>query len=181
MIFQGKAMAGDKFIYILIGPKGSGKSFIGDLFDKYFKIHFVRVENWAREIKKDRDPEDENYIREFFEIIEKGISDHMNHYDEVVFESTGISHYFDAMYNHLKTIYQVIRIKIEADLQLCLKRVRTRDQSIHINISDDLVKKINQEVARKNILCEFYIENSNATEEELRLKIEEIIKKVGEV
>jgi dephospho-CoA kinase len=170
-----------KNIFILIGPKGCGKSFIADLFDKYFQVHFVRAENWAREIIKDRDPEDENYIGEYFEIIEKVIRNHMNHYDEVVFESTGITPYFDALYNQLKSIYHIILIKIEADPQLCLARVRTRDQGIHIDVSDDLVKKINQEVARKNILCEFYIENSNATEEELRQKIEEIVKIVREV
>ena len=174
-------MKGKKNIFILIGPKGSGKSFIGDLFDKYFQVHFVKVENWAREIKKDRDPEDANYIGKYFEIIEKGIRDHMNHYDQIVFESTGITPYFDTMYNRLKSIYHIILIKIEADPQLCLKRVRTRDQSIHIDVSDDLVKKINQEMAPKNILCEYFIENSNATEEELRFKIEEIIKKVREV
>lgn len=47
MNFQEKARAWDKFIYVLVGPKGSGKSFIGELFDRYFHIHFVRVEDWA--------------------------------------------------------------------------------------------------------------------------------------
>jgi len=59
-----------------------------------------------------------------------------------------------------------------------LARIRKRDQSIHINISDDQVNKINEAVEQKNIDCEYIIENSRATKEELCLKIEKIIRDV---
>lgn len=171
----------NKKIYILIGMKGSGKSLIGELFEKYFQIHFVRVENWAREIKKDRAADDVTYIEEFFEITERRIKEFMNYYEEIVYESTGLTPYFDNMYNHLQTSFHVILIKIEANPQLCLNRVRTRDQNIHIDVSDDLVKKINQEVLLKNIPCEYSIENSRTTVDDLRLKIGEIIDRVREI
>ncbi|EOZ98800.1 hypothetical protein A33Q_1454 [Indibacter alkaliphilus LW1] len=34
-----------KIIYLLIGQKGSGKSFIGTLMEKEFGIKFIRVED----------------------------------------------------------------------------------------------------------------------------------------
>lgn len=41
-----------KNIILLIGQKGSGKSFIGNIFEKEFGIKFIRVEDWAKHIKK---------------------------------------------------------------------------------------------------------------------------------
>lgn len=167
----------NKQIYILIGPKGSGKSFIGQIFEKHFQIHFVRVEDWAIEARKSRAPDDESYARDFFKLAEKRIRDSMNHYDEIVFESTGLTSSFDIMYHHLEASFKVILIKIVSDPQLCLNRVRSRDQHNHIDVSENLVHKINQEVARKNIPCEFSIQNSGTAAEELRLEISSIIHK----
>ena len=48
-----------KEIFLLIGQKGSGKSFIGTLMDKEFGINFIRVEDWAKKIRKDRDVDNE--------------------------------------------------------------------------------------------------------------------------
>jgi len=167
-----------KQIYILIGPKGSGKSFIGEIFEKHFHIHFVRVEDWAMEIRKGRTPDDESYVRDFFELAERRIRDFMNHYDEIVFESTGLTSSFDTMYNLLQASFQVSLIKIETDLQICLKRIRSRNQNLHTDVSENLISKINQEVARKNFPCEFSIQNSATTDEKLRSEISEIIRKI---
>mgnify|MGYP001825899733 CR=1 FL=1 len=61
----------NKHIYLLIGPKGSGKSLIGTLFEKHFNIKFYRVENWVLEIKRDWDVIDEEYIKiGLFELID---------------------------------------------------------------------------------------------------------------
>jgi hypothetical protein len=69
-------------------------------------------------------------------------------------------------------------IKIETDPQICLKRIRSRDQYNHIDVSENLVNKINQEVTRKNISCEFSIQNSATSVEKLRSEIGEIIRKI---
>ena len=51
-------------IYLLLGQKGSGKSFIGAIMEKRFGITFIRVEDWAKQIKKDRAVDDEVYLKE---------------------------------------------------------------------------------------------------------------------
>jgi len=92
-----------KTIFLLIGQKGSGKSFIGTLFDKEFGITFIRVEDWAKKIIKNRDVDDKAYLKQVFGSIEKGIRSSLAHKDQLVFESTGLTEYFDEMLERLKS------------------------------------------------------------------------------
>ena len=52
----------EKVMYLLVGPKGSGKSFIGTFLEPTFKFRFVRVEDRVVEIKENRQIDDETYI-----------------------------------------------------------------------------------------------------------------------
>lgn len=47
-------MSTDKYIFVLIGQKGSGKSLTGSIINDLYGITFVRVEDIAKKIKKDR-------------------------------------------------------------------------------------------------------------------------------
>jgi len=165
-----------KKIFVLIGFKGSGKSFTGMLFEEFFEIKFIRVEDWAKHVKKDRIIDNDDYLKEVFQVIENGIRDSLKKFDNVVFESTGLTRYFDSMLNNLRTDYKVTTIKINADKDLCMERVRTRDQSIHINVSDNEVEMINNAVARKMMQTDFEIDNNNSTKNELKEQISEIVK-----
>ncbi len=165
-----------KTIYLLIGPKGSGKSFIGTLMDRHFGITFLRVEDWAKAVKKDRSINNEDYLRDVFAAIEGGIRKSLENLDEIVFESTGLTPFFEKMYQNLKSDFNLITIGIEVPAQLCLQRVKSRDQSIHINVSDDQVLQINEAVRKMNRKTDFRIENVGKTEEELVNEINKIIK-----
>lgn len=166
-----------KYIFLLIGQKGSGKSFIGTLFDKAFGIKFIRVEDWAKKIKKDRDVDNEEYLKQVFGEIEKGIRDSLTDQGKIIFESTGLTEYFDKMLENLRRDFQVITIGVYADSTICLERVKSRDQEIHINISDDQVLRINDKVRERNLETDFSIINEDKCEKEL---INEIGKLVGQ-
>ena len=165
-----------KLIFLLIGPKGSGKSFIGTLFNKYYDIEFLRVENWLLGIKKERSLNNPEYIRESFQIIEEGVRKSLNKSDKLVFESTGLSSSFDSMLKSLRHDYKVVTIRINTDLEICLQRIKSRDQSIHINVSDDQVEEINTAITLKNLKTEFTINNNNKTVIELKRDIYKILK-----
>lgn len=165
-----------KIIYLLIGQNGSGKSFIGTLLEKEFGIKFIRVEDWAKKIKKDRDVDNEAYLKQVFEEIEKGIRDSLTDKGKIVFESTGLTEYFDRMLESLRRDFQVIAIGVYADSTICLERIKSRDQEIHINISDDQVLMINEKVRERNFETEFSIINEDKSEKEL---INEIGKLIG--
>ncbi len=161
----------NKYIFLLIGQKGSGKSFIGTLFEKEFGIKFIRVEDWAKKIKKDRDVDNEAYLKQVFEEIEKGIRDSLTDKDKIVFESTGLTEYFDKMLENLRRDFQVITIGVIADNTICLERVKSRDQEIHINISDDQILRINEKVRERNFETDFSLINENKSEKELTNEI----------
>lgn len=164
-----------KKIFLLIGQKGSGKSFIGTLFDKEFGIKFIRVEDWAKKIKKDRAVDDEAYLKQVFEEIEKGIRESLTEVDKIIFESTGLTDYFDQMIRNLRKDFQLTTIGVYANSTICLDRVKYRDQKIHINISDDQVVVINEKVRERNFKTDFSIINEDKSEKELINELDKII------
>lgn len=166
----------DKKIYLLIGPKGSGKSYIGNLMDQQFQIKFIRVEDWAKTVIRNREIDNQEYLKEVFQSIENGIRKELTKYDDIVFESTGLSGYFDAMLENLKRDFSLLTIRIVAMDELCLTRVRTRDKSIHIDVSDNQVKKINSQVKEKKFITDFSIINNDKTDVELTNELKTIIK-----
>ena len=164
-----------KTIYLLIGQKGSGKSFIGELMDRKFGIKFIRVENWVKEIKKGREIDNPSYLNDAFFVIENGIRDALKLNDKIVFESTGLTNSFDQMLINLRKDFSVFTIQIEADRDTCLTRVKSRDQSIHINVSDEQIKNINEQVQLKKIETDYFIDNEKKSEGELKQEIVKII------
>lgn len=165
-----------KDIFLLIGQKGSGKSFVGTIFEEEFGIRFIRVEKWAKQIKNDREIDNETYLKQVFQEIEKGIRDNLNETDRLVFESTGLTKYFDQMLQSLKRDFQVTTIGVHAESTTCLIRVKSRDQSIHVNISDDQVLMINERVRESNIKTDFTIDNESKSRKELINEISTIIR-----
>ena len=158
-----------KNIYILIGQKGSGKSFTGQIIQDKFGVKFVRVEDIAKRIKRNREVDDESYHRDAFTEIELHLRRVLEDEPSVVFESTGLGVHFDQMLQNLKSSYKVITIGIKTDPDLCLKRIKSRDQSIHIDVSDKDVKYINSLVRQRNFECDFEIDNNGSRGELISL------------
>ncbi len=165
----------DKVIYLLIGPKGSGKSLIGSLMDDNLGIKFIRVEDLVKAVRRDRKIMDQSYIKEAFQTIENGVREALDNYDKVVFESVGLTDSFDQMLKNLRRDFSVVTIRILANEDLCLQRVKTRDQSIHINISDDEVNGINRQIKGKDIKTDYILTNENKSANQLIEEIKTLI------
>ena len=156
-----------KNLYILIGLKGSGKTYIGKLIENEFNIPFVRVENIFKNIKRDRHFSDENYIKEGFTQLEKEIRTRFQEADALIMKSTGLTDEFKQMLESLRKDFTVKLIKIATDPELCLKRVRERDCKEHINVSDSDAEKINELAMRVEFEYDLIIDNNSKTEEEI--------------
>lgn len=75
----------------------------------------------------------------------------------------------------LKKVANVILIKIFANPELCIERVKTRDQSIHIAISDDKVKEVNEKAFQVKMDFAFEINNVNLSEEDIISMLKPVI------
>lgn len=165
----------NKKIYLLIGQKGSGKTFIGSLMEKEFGIKFLRVEDWVKHIKGTCTVDDKSYVKEVFTIIENGIRESLEYQNEIVFESTGLSKYFDHMLQRLKNDFNVITILIQCNSELCLARIKTRDLASHVNVSDEEINFINEEVRKKKMKTDYEIDNDSKNAEQIKKEVEKII------
>ncbi len=167
-----------KIIILFVGPKGSGKSFAGTLVQEHFDIPFIRVEDWVKNIKRNRSVLDPDYIREVFTAIEHGIRESLQDHTILTFESTGISEDFDRMLSSLRQDFRVITIRLEAHPDICLQRVRDRDTMIHIPVSDAEVMAINQLVLEKNMPTDFVIRNEGISGQALIDAFDKILHRI---
>lgn len=151
-----------KLLHILIGPKGSGKTFIGSLLQQELAIPFLRVEDIALAVRRDRSHQDDGYVLEVFAAIERAVRERLRTTDELIIESTGLTPAFDTMLARLERDFRVNLVRVHASAETCLSRVKQRDQSLHVDVSDAHVQQINEMVAAKTWPFKGEIDNQAA-------------------
>lgn len=162
-----------KQIIILIGLKGSGKTYIGTLLQENLGIKFFRVENVWLSLKSERLSNE--YILEGFDLVEKEIDRLLSDTDRIIIESTGTTDYFSHFINKLKSKYELKPVKIQASPGLCLKRIKSRDSVNHIPVSDDMVNKINQDALNVDLQYDLIIDNEKSSDREIIENIRKIL------
>lgn len=144
-------------LYILIGPKGSGKTYIGSRIEHLTGIKFLRVEPLWLQLAEGED----GWAR-----VEREIDDLFLHRDKLMIESLGAGDCFNQMYASLKEKYVVKLIKVEADLDECLRRVRSRDSADHIPVSYEKVREYNRIAANVYHTWDAVIDNNGPAADE---------------
>jgi predicted ABC-type ATPase len=156
----------EKRLHILIGPKGSGKTTIGTLIAQRTDIHFLRVEPIWLGLETDEDG---------WEKVEASIDALFLIHDRVMIESLGAGEGFARMYASLAGKYSVKLIRVVADLDTCLARVKTRNSRDHIPVSDDQVEALNRIAAIVDLDWDLEIDNNEPISEE------ELLTSIGSV
>jgi shikimate kinase len=177
----------NKTIYILIGPKGSGKSYIGTLMDQYLGIKFIRVEDIWLKLKKEKNFKSEKeYYQNIHSFYKEGtkkvietISKTLETNNSVVIESLGIGTQFGELLTTLQELGKTVLIKIVAEEYICLERIKKRDQSIHIAVSDNKVLEINEEARKVSLPFDFKIQNDHQKKEDIIDKLRSVVTKAS--
>lgn len=151
-----------KTLYMLIGPKGSGKTHIGMLVDRLTEIKFLRVESIWLTVQPGEDG---------WKKVESAIDAEFAVRDKVMVESLGAGEDFKRYYASLKSKYPVKMIRVYADLDTCLQRVQTRNSADHIPVSDDKVMEYNRIAAAVAYSWDAEIDNNGPTSQEEILRI----------
>ncbi len=155
-----------KTVYILVGPKGCGKSYIGSLLERRLGLTFLRVEPLAiAYIEKHGLPEG-GLKRDGFDLEEAEIHKILANKKSVVFEATGSSKYFSSVLENLKQLYEVKLIRIHCPLEICYNRVKNRDQKDHHVVADDMIRAINSKADKVILDWNLEINNSGPASEE---------------
>ena len=140
-----------KTLYMLIGPKGSGKTYIGTLVSRHTAVQFIRVEPIWLGL-----PAGANGWR----VVEQTIDAAFAAHPQVMIESLGAGEGFRGFYASLASKYPVKLIRVFADLDTCLVRVKTRDSTDHIPIAEDKVEAYNRIAAQVSYDWALEIDNN---------------------
>lgn len=122
-------------LYLLIGPKGAGKSYIGMLAHQHTDIFFIRVEPIWLNLQSG-----ENGWKKVESEIDTVIQSH----NKIMVESLGVGEGFRGFYAALAKKYSIKMIRVHADLATCFARVKSRNKAGHIPVSDDKVLEYNK-------------------------------------
>jgi len=150
-------MSDHKILFMLIGPKGSGKTHIGTLVHQNTDIVFLRVEPIWLGLKPDEDG---------WEKVEAVIDTLFRKHDKVMIESLGIGEGFGKFYVSLTEKYSIKLIRVFADLETCFTRVRKRNNADHIAVSDDKVEEYNKNASAVTYPWNLEINNNDLTPDE---------------
>jgi shikimate kinase len=146
-----------KQLYMLIGPKGAGKTHIGAVVSRHTDIQFIRVEPIWLSLA----PGEEGWKK-----VEQVIDTAFQTYDRVMIESLGAGDGFRSFHAALAQKYPIKMIRVVAGLDTCLKRVQTRSNADHIAVSDDKVAEYNSIAAQVRYDWALEIENDPPASDE---------------
>lgn len=152
-------MPNQKILYVLIGLKGAGKTHIGRLVDGHTDIAFLPVEPIWLALQPGEDG---------WKKVEAAIDTLFRTRDKVMIESLGAGDGFRGMHAALAQKYRIRMIRVTADPQTCLARVRSREPADHIPVPDERVIEYNKVAAAVRYDWALEIDNNDpAADEEL--------------
>lgn len=130
-----------KTLFVLLGPKGAGKSYISRLMEKEWAIKFLRVEDIWLELEKENVSLEEKTSlgrKKIKQEIKKLFLTH----NAISIESTGTSDNFEDFLGELQQRCEVCIIKVLAPTSLCLERIAQRNTQNHVAYNlEELLEK----------------------------------------
>ena len=136
-----------KEVLLLVGPKGAGTSTVGQLLATRLGLRFLRVEPLFLEVRAELGPTHPDCERRGFEAVLSALVDALAGHDAVCFETTGASDHLPWLLSEVRKVARLHLVRVYARPDSCLERVRSRDTTIHIPVSDDQVERINARAA----------------------------------
>lgn len=132
-----------KHVLVLVGPKGAGKTTIGQVLAADLGLHFIRVEPLFVGVRARLGASHPQFEPAGFQAVLSAVRDALNRDDVVCFETTGASPQVGSLLKALQSEATVLLIRVLAEPEQCLTRIHARDASIHIPVSDDQIERIN--------------------------------------
>lgn len=130
-----------KTIHILVGPKGSGKTYVGNLISEHTNIPFVHVEKIFMSVRNNRDPLDKTYHQDGLRRVLDDIAARFKSEDALIIESTGAGEFFDLLLDALSN-YSVKLHGIIADEGTIIQRLQDRSNTHQVPVSEEMISRM---------------------------------------
>lgn len=153
-------------VIVLVGPKGAGKSTIGALIERELGVSFVRVEPIFLRVRDALGADHPELEQRAFAAVREALVEALRTNEAICFESTGASRETAPLLEALSRHARVLPVQVTARPEQYLPRVRSRDLSIHIPVSDDRVEEINALAAGVEMHWAARIDNSGELDAE---------------
>ncbi|MUG97307.1 hypothetical protein F7734_35260 [Scytonema sp. UIC 10036] len=153
-------------LLLLVGMKGVGKTFIGSILERYLDVKFLRIEPIFLELLQ-LEPKLQGIPLEKrgFQMVLAKLDELAQKHPVLCIESTGTAHTFPDLLAALRQGFHVLLINIQAPIDTCIQRVRSRDASAHIPVSEDRLREINELALSVSLPWDLKINNSELQDE----------------
>jgi len=166
----------NKTIYFLIGPKGSGKTYIGKLLEKKYGIKYPNFEALLLNHIEEFGIPEGGLKRDAFDFEEAIIHSILENGNSVIFEATGSSIYFPSVLENLGSTYTLKLIRLLCPLDICFERVKNRNPVGHHLVTDEKITEINIKASKVSLCWDLEIDNSDpAADQDIVSKFASII------
>ncbi len=145
----------------MIGAKGSGKTYIGNLLENKLGITFLRVEQRLIEHIQATGADTDLLPSDGYNLELDWLGEILGTKDEVISEATGSSKYLQWFISQLDAKYTLKLVRIYCPLEICLDRLKDRTSTNHFDVSSDRVRIINAASDKVNLEWSLEIDNSN--------------------
>lgn len=167
-------------LLILLGPKGSGKSFIGALLEERFGIRFLPVEPlwiayFGRCASSGTPPDIGVGIGEVHPVVRRALTE----FRHVAVETTGASQPILADLQNLAPRDQTLIVRVEAPLALCLARIASRDAAAHIPVDEAMIRRVHALSEAVDIAPDLVISNVDVSADDLAREVEAGLRRAG--
>lgn len=153
---------------ILVGPKGSGKSYIGRILQRHLGVYFFHVEPlWMAYHAQCRASGSEPSIPEGILTVHPKIKEALSIHEHVCVETTGASPEILNGLLSLSSSEMTLTVRITAPLNVCLQRIATRDQTNQIPLDIDTIKKVYGLSSSLEMPAAIRLENFSLSEAEI--------------
>lgn len=143
-------------LLLLVGPKGSGKSFIAELLEQELGLPYVRPE---AVVLRRRAVQGELSVAESMAAIVEATRELAQSAPALSLDTTGT---FDGLDDYLAALGSFSRLRmvqVSARPETCLARIRARDQASHIPVPEEQIARINERALALRLPYELVIEN----------------------
>ena len=155
-------------LILLIGPKGSGKSYIGRTLEARFGVHFFHVEPlWLEYYAECKAANREPVIVEGIAKVQPVLKRALEEYAHVCVETTGASPEILTALLSLRPREEIIVARVSAPLEVCLRRVSGRDQTYQIPMEMEAVRKVHALSESLQLRSDVTFSNVALTESEI--------------